>query len=177
MITYWFVPWSGLIKINSVHMKFQDIDEGIFFIKTYLTGLTQQPHSHHHYNDVIMGTIASQITSLTIVYSFFYWDADQRKHQSSASLAFVRGSHRGPVNSPHKWPVTRKMFPFDYVIMTKASDAGLWILIWSVPEQTLSKQSRDRWFEMIPRAFWRHCNDMSLRRVGRYNSISYPLVP
>ena len=41
----------------------------------------------------------------------------QRKHQSSASLAFVREIHRGPVNSPHKWPVTRKMFPFDDVIM------------------------------------------------------------
>ena len=70
-----------------------------------------------HYSDVIMGTIASQITSLTIVYSNVYSDADQRKHQSSASLAFVRGIHREPVNSPHKWPVTRKMFPFDDVIM------------------------------------------------------------
>ena len=70
-----------------------------------------------HYNDVIMGTIASQITSLTIVNSTVYSGADQRKHQSSASLAFVRGIHRGPVNSPHKWPVTRKMFPFDDVIM------------------------------------------------------------
>ena len=57
-----------------------------------------------------MGTIASQITSLTIVYSNVYSDADQRKHQSSASLAFVRGSQRGPVNSPLKWPVTRKFF-------------------------------------------------------------------
>ena len=64
-----------------------------------------------------MGTIASQITSFTIVYSTVYSDADQRKHQSSESLAFVWGIHRGPVNSPHKWPVTRKMFPFDYVIM------------------------------------------------------------
>ena len=44
----------------------------------------------HHYNDVIMGAIASQITSLTIVYSAVYSDADQRKHESSASLAFVR---------------------------------------------------------------------------------------
>ena len=73
----------------------------------------------HHYGDVIMGTIASPITSLTIVYSTVYSDADQRKHQSTASLAFVWGIHRGPVNSPHKWPVTRKMFPFDDVIMTK----------------------------------------------------------
>ena len=69
------------------------------------------------YNDVTMGTIASQIISLTIVYSIVYSDADQRKHQSSASLAFVRGIHRGPVNSPHKWPVTRNIFPFDDVIM------------------------------------------------------------
>ena len=70
-----------------------------------------------HYNDVIMGTIASQVTSLTVVYSTVYSDADQRKHQSSASLAFVRWIRRGPVNSPHKWPVTRKMFQFDDVIM------------------------------------------------------------
>ena len=55
-----------------------------------------------HYNDVIMGTMAPQITSLTIVYSTVYSGADQRKHQSSASLAFVRGIHRWPVNSPHK---------------------------------------------------------------------------
>ena len=40
-----------------------------------------------------------------------------KKHQSSASLAFVRGIHRWPVNSPHKGPVTRNMFPFDDVIM------------------------------------------------------------
>ena len=70
-----------------------------------------------HCSDVIMGALASQITSLTIVYSIVYSDADQTKHQSSASLAFVRGIHRGPVNSPHKWPVTRNMFPFDDVIM------------------------------------------------------------
>ena len=70
-----------------------------------------------HYNDVIISTTAYQITSLTIVYSTVYSDADQRKHQSSASLAFVWGIHRGPVNSPHKWPVTRKMSPFDDVIL------------------------------------------------------------
>ena len=66
-----------------------------------------------HYCDVTMSAIASQITSLTIVYSTVYSDANQSKHLGSASLAFVWGSHSGPVNSPHKWPVTRKMFPFD----------------------------------------------------------------
>ena len=71
----------------------------------------------HYYNVIIMSAMASQITSLTFVYSTIYSGADQRKHQSSTSLAFVRGIHRGPVNSPHKGPVTRKMFPFDDVIM------------------------------------------------------------
>ena len=70
-----------------------------------------------HYCDVIMNMIASQITSLSIVYLTVNSGTDQRKHQSSAPLAFVRGIHRRPVNSPHKGPVTRKMFPFDDVIM------------------------------------------------------------
>ena len=59
-----------------------------------------------HYNDIIMSVMASQITSLTIVYSTVYSGADQRKHQSFASLAFVQGIHRWPVNSLHKGPVT-----------------------------------------------------------------------
>ena len=63
-----------------------------------------------YYSDVIMGAMASRITSLIIVYSTVYSEADQRKHQSSASVAFVQGIHLWPVNSPHKWPVTRKMF-------------------------------------------------------------------
>ena len=69
-----------------------------------------------------MGAIASQIISLAIVNSTVYSDVDQRKHQSSASLAFVWGIHRRPVNSPHKGPVTRKMFPFDDVIMNEAKN-------------------------------------------------------
>ena len=80
---------------------------------------------HIHYCDVIMGAMASQITSLTIVYSIVHSGADQRKHQSSASLAFVWGIHRWPMNSPHKGPITQKMFPFDDVIMTK--QIGAWI--------------------------------------------------
>ena len=90
---------------------------------------TECPHHHvssnytnswtqiRHYFDVVMGTIASLITRLTSVYSTIHSGADERIYQSSASLAFVRGFHRRLVNSPHKWPVTRKMFPFDDVIM------------------------------------------------------------
>ena len=64
-----------------------------------------------------MSAMASQITSLTIVYSSVYLGADQRKHQSFASLGFARGIHRWSVISQHKGPVMREMFPFDDVIM------------------------------------------------------------
>ena len=70
-----------------------------------------------HYNDVINSAMASQITSLTIIYSNVYSGTAQRNHQISASLAFVWGIHRWLVNSPHKRPITRKMFQFDDVIM------------------------------------------------------------
>ena len=72
-----------------------------------------------HWNvlQVITSVMASQTLSFTIVYSTVYSGADQRKHQSPASLAFVRGIPRWPVNPPHIGLVTRKMFPFDDVIM------------------------------------------------------------
>ena len=76
-------------------------------------------NSFFHYNDVIMNLMAPQMTSLMITYSPVYSGTDQRKHQSFASQAFVRGIHRRLVNSPHKGPVTRKMFPFDDVIMSQ----------------------------------------------------------
>ena len=74
-----------------------------------------------HYSDVMMGTMASQITSLTTIYSTAYSRADQSKHQSSTSLVFVREIHWWPVNSPHKGLVTRNMFPFDDVIMNQTN--------------------------------------------------------
>ena len=73
-----------------------------------------------------MGPMASEITSLTIVYSTVYSGVDQWKRQSYATLAFVQGIHRWAVNSPHKWPVTRKMFPFDDVIMEAAA---YWLIL------------------------------------------------
>ena len=71
----------------------------------------------NHHNGVITGAMASQVTSLKIVYSTVCSGADQRKYQNSASLAFVRGIPQWQVNSRHKRPVTRKMFPFDNVLM------------------------------------------------------------
>ena len=106
----WVCQWSSIyfmFNILDVSMLLNYIHENIPDARIWL----------NHYTDVIMGPIASQITSLTIVYSTVYSDAVQREHPSSASLAFVRGIHRRPVNSPPKWPVTRKMFPFYDVIM------------------------------------------------------------
>ena len=97
----------------------------IIDISTETWNLTWSVEIWSHYNDIIMSTMASQITSLTIVYSIVYSGADQRKHQSSASLAFVRGIHRWPVDSPHKGPVTRKTFPFDDVIIEGVVQGGV----------------------------------------------------
>ena len=72
-----------------------------------------------------MGAMVSQITSITSIYSTVYPGADLRKHQSSASLAFVQGIHRWPVNSAHKRPVTGKMFPFDDVFMNMACEKSV----------------------------------------------------
>ena len=89
-----------------------------------------------HCSDVIMGMMASQITSLTIVYSNVYSGADQRKHQSSVSLAFVRGIYRWPVNSLHKGPVTRKCF---HLMTSSWDDVRVWKIFSSL--QTLCERN------------------------------------
>ena len=71
-----------------------------------------------HHSDVRMSLMVSQITGVPIVCSTVCSGANQRRHQSSVSLAFVRGIHRRPVNSPHKGLVMRNVFPFDDVIMS-----------------------------------------------------------
>ena len=78
-----------------------------------------QSNTQYHCSNVIMITMASQITSFRVVYATVYQSADQRKYQSSASLACVRGIHRSPVNSSYKGPVTRQISPFDDVIMSQ----------------------------------------------------------
>ena len=65
-------------------------------------------------SDVKFSAMASQINGVTIVYSTLCSGTDETKHQSFATLAFVRGIHRWTVNSLHKGPVTRNMVPFDH---------------------------------------------------------------
>ena len=109
--------FNDFYHINSIDYITLRYCESCLFVLSILMRIRREIH----YDDVTMSAIASQITSLTIVYSIIYFSADQRKHQSSAILAFVREIHRRPVNSPHKGPVTLKMFPFDDVIMMPRS--------------------------------------------------------
>ena len=123
-----------------------------------------------HYNDVLMSAMASQITSLTIVYSTVYSGADKRKHQRSASLAFVRGIHRWPVNSPHKGPVTQNMFPFNDVIMLCRSfsicDKKYWT-IRSACENAKSVAADVPFKIQRLRDFMRSCGKTSVHLVNR----------
>ena len=80
-----------------------------------------------HCSDVTKSAMASRTTGVSIVYSTVCSGVDRRKHQSSASLAFVRGIHWWPVNSPHKRPVTQKMLPFDDVIMKYLSTIMIYL--------------------------------------------------
>ena len=109
-------PMTWLVVITFTSKPARQIMRAAKYVITTASLSYIHAHKHssmtsncNHYNDVIMGTIASQLTSIMTVYSTIYSDADQRKHQSSVSLAFVGGIHRGPV--------TQKIFPFDDVIM------------------------------------------------------------
>ena len=80
--------------------------------KLHVSTYRNQQHCwwFHYYIDVIMTTMASQITSLTDVYSTVYSDADQRKHQSSTSLAFEWVIHRDRWISHTKGQLRGKCF-------------------------------------------------------------------
>ena len=89
----------------------------IHFRSVCCTPLIYSPYTVH--SPLQWRQMASQITAVMIVYSTVCSGADHTKHQSSASLACVRGIHRWPVNSPHKSPVTRKMFLFYNDVMQR----------------------------------------------------------
>ena len=80
-----------------------------------------------HYNDVMM----SVMTGVRIVYSTPCSGVNQRKPQSSASLTCVKGIHQWLGNSPREGPVTRKMFPFDDVVILVSSLMLFWTSCWT----------------------------------------------
>ena len=105
-----YVNWHNLSHTNGIMSN-----QGVRKIDTMSTCQVM------HYSDVIMSVVVSLIAGDSIVYSTICSGADQRKHQSSTSLAFVREIHRLPMNSPHKGPVTLQMFLFDDVIMERST--------------------------------------------------------
>ena len=122
-ISNYLFPWLLTLILNTLTTELLDQNSLVnltnYLANDILLSMTWQQASifnitsqvlyrHMHYSDVMMGMMVSQITNLPIVYLTVYSGGDQRKHQSSASLAFVRGI---------QWPVTREMFPFDDVIM------------------------------------------------------------
>ena len=102
------IDWCCQVKTSS------GIGVGFIYKTEYHGHILRQGND----DDVIMGAMASQLTDVSIVCSTVCSGANRRKHQSSASVAFARPINRWPMDSPHKGPVTRKMFPFDEVIMT-----------------------------------------------------------
>ena len=124
-----------------------------------------------HYSDVIMSTMASQITRVSICYSSVCSGADQRKHKSSASLAFVRGSHRRPVAQRasnaenvtiwwrhHGKPLSVLLAPCEGMSRSQRDtiNAGLWFFLGG-------------WFELFRKqsSTWRHCNGTNLCSLVR----------
>ena len=140
---HWNTCMSWRLKSPSTQLAYSGQQQGKFKRKLHITVLYPPVTAAHywlmvrvtdgfphHHSDVMMGAMTSQIASLTIVYSSVYSGTDQRKLQSSASLAFVRGIHWWPVNSPHKRPVTWKMHPFGDVIMQRFSNAESVSMSW-----------------------------------------------
>ena len=115
----------------------------------------------NHYNDVVMGTMASQITGVSIVYLTVSSGADQIKHQSFASLAFVWGIHRWQENSSHKVPVTRKMFPFDDVIIKSTLDQ---LMAWC---HQVTNPFLEPILAQIYIAIWRHLGTTPLTDMSK----------
>ena len=119
LFQHWFRWWLGADQATSHYLNQWWLDYRRIY--SWL-GLNKWMGKYIAWFDIIAVTsywVGWRLKSpaSTIVYSTGYSSADQRKHQSSASLAFVRVIHWWSVNSLHKWPVTRKMFPFDDVIM------------------------------------------------------------
>ena len=139
--------------------------------------------------------MASQITGVSIVCSFFWSGEHHRKHQSSAWVAFVREIHNWSVDSPFKGPVARKMFPFDDVITWWRHQMETFSALLAIcagnspvpgdfptqrpvtrsfdvyfdlrPDKRLSKQSWGWWFETLSHSLWRHRNDGIIKHILR----------
>ena len=156
-------PFPHLTKSNI--SLFVDIHNGVMTRTRFRLYCQTNKIITHHYSDVIMGTMESQITGVSIVYSTVCSGADQRKHQSFASLAFVRGIHRWRLNSPLKGPVTQKMFPFDDVIVMLQCIVQTNKICQNIIKQSPYQQI-DSWFIVLD-------SDWVLTYIAKYQTNEY----
>ena len=181
--TKWY-PWLWLTRWHLMpHGQFWNMGEPLVMriaqiTFVFLQGLRMDGHRElqhkrwAHYCDVIMGVMASHQPHHRLLNHLFRRIS---KHQSSVSLAFVRGIHRWPVNSPHKWPVTRKMFPFDDVIMPRLASKWrnckpcMFLILKIIAEYLISEQTY-----FCPRKNWNHvlnwCTHIQTRTCERENA-------
>ena len=167
-------PWEWLSTSDVTFIHINDVNCVYMVTVLHDNSLYSQSCYKVYYIDVIMSVMASQITSVSIVYSTICSGADRRKRQRSASLAFVRGIHQWPVNPPHKGPVMWKMFPFDDVIMhgqyhntmLHTAHRGYWAHCWV----NINKPHLDGW-TMVTKAgyrshFWAYKRHQYLTLMG-----------
>ena len=115
-------------------------DKGKYNVNTHCLYYMRQPQLvimstgyTDHYNDVIMSAVASQITSLTIVYSINRWFRRRSKKTSKLRVTgLCAGNSPGTGEFPHKWPVSRQILPFDDVIMTKQHKNMPMTVLWGI---------------------------------------------
>ena len=141
-----FHPWCLCIKTRCLYVS--DVSFTLCAYDLSLNGARAL-----HYSDVIMSAIASQMTGVSIVFSIVPSGADKRKHQSSASLGFVSRFHS------HKGSVTRKMFPFVYVIMNRNSADHLA----SFPDSIFCKERS----EILVVKTWKIPNESKVQRESK----------
>ena len=126
-------------KSNILVNNILDVEEHLsmtVFVAIIILYTQYNPYNMHtimHYNDIIMGTMAYQITSLNIVYSTVYSGADQTKHQSFVSLALC-GEFTGTGEFPAQIASNAENVPINGVIihifvLTGYVIISLWILI------------------------------------------------
>ena len=133
-----------------------------------------------YFSDVVMIATVSQITGTSIVCSTVCSGADQRKHQSYASLTFVRGIHRWLVDSPHKGLVPRKMFPFDDVILCSIfflNDLDKMICLSCIVNTMSWSHLQPRYWQISPRILHaQHQNEFENAVCKTEPSLSLPHV-
>ena len=163
------LSWPQCIKL----IKFHEISRHFYLISNPTTHLSHISDLSH-YGDVIISAMESQITSVSVVCPTVCSGVDQRKHQIPSSLAIVRGIHRSPVDSLHKGPVTRKMFPFDDVIIsTEKCIVGFVRLPYAISRRLMVKPTILHFFYQICVSnfpgYTQTFNPMALRKKLKHN--------